>query len=366
MTTQEFPTLFKKGIDGRKRFWRILRTENSYLTEHGYVGGKTVTNHKRIDDAEGVIKKAKKLWDDKKSKEMYTESSDCTPSLHDVTTYRPMLAHEYSPSKLNFPCFVQPKLDGLRCMCFLLDGKPVMISRKGIPFEGCPHITQALSIVLKDHPHIVLDGELYSETLPFQMVAGLLKKKYLTEEDRTTIRQNIFFYCFDTVFTNDLSVSFQDRFVDTWRVVLGRSRTNTILRPIDTDLVNEHEIEDALRSFIQQGFEGIILRNRASVYKLGYRSHDLQKKKTMHEDEFEIVGFTSGEGRETDAVIWECKLPTNDTRFYVRPKGTLEDRKQMFKEASDHIGKPLTVIFQELQPSGVPRFPIGKCIRCDI
>lgn len=77
-------------------------------------------------------------------------------------------------------------------------------------------------------------------------------------------------------------------------------------------------------------------------------------------------GLLLEKDEKLNAVIWECKLPNKDTRFYVRLKGTLEERKQLFKEASEHIGKPLTVIFQELQPSGVPCFPIGKCILYDM
>jgi DNA ligase-1 len=47
----------------------------------------------------------------------------------------------------------------------------------------------------------------------------------------------------------------------------------------------------------------------------------------------------------------------------VRPKGTIEDRRDIFKKAQSYVGKKLTVKYQELTDDGIPRFPIGLAIR---
>jgi DNA ligase-1 len=90
----------------------------------------------------------------------------------------------------------------------------------------------------------------------------------------------------------------------------------------------------------------------------------LQKYKEFFENEYEICGFREAEGRDKGTVIWFCRLP-NDTGsvFSVRPRGTLEMRRTWFLKGDDYIGKKLTVIYQELSEYGVPRFPVGKCIR---
>ena len=49
--------------------------------------------------------------------------------------------------------------------------------------------------------------------------------------------------------------------------------------------------------------------------------------------------------------------------FSVRPKGTIEMRRDWFKNSKKYIGKKLTVIYQELSELGVPRFPVGKSVR---
>jgi DNA ligase-1 len=61
-------------------------------------------------------------------------------------------------------------------------------------------------------------------------------------------------------------------------------------------------------------------------------------------------------------VIWDCKTKNGDT-FAVRPRGTREIKRELFKNGDKYIGKELTVIFQEYTEYGIPRFPVGKDIR---
>ena len=35
---------------------------------------------------------------------------------------KPMLAHKYNPDKIQYPAYIQPKLDGVRCI-FTKDGE---------------------------------------------------------------------------------------------------------------------------------------------------------------------------------------------------------------------------------------------------
>jgi len=109
------------------------------------------------------------------------------------------------------------------------------------------------------------------------------------------------------------------------------------------------------------GYEGCILRNINGLYRTNYRSHDLQKYKEFIESEYEIVGFKEGDGRDKGTVIWICK--THDSTFSVRPRGSIEMRKELYENGNNYIGKKLTVIYQELSEMGIPRFPVGKSIR---
>ena len=94
---------------------------------------------------------------------------------------------------IKFPCFVQPKLDGLRCVSYATrtgnDAAVVLQSRTGAFFTGLPHIAAALRPYLSQHPNIVIDGELYTDQMPFEELAGLIKKKKITESDVALLKK---------------------------------------------------------------------------------------------------------------------------------------------------------------------------------
>ena len=75
-----------------------------------------------------------------------------------------------------------------------------------------------------------------------------------------------------------------------------------------------------------------------------------------------IVGFSEARGRDAGSVIWNCATKAGE-EFECRPIGTLEHRKELFRNADKHIGKLLTIKYQELSERGIPRFPSGKAIR---
>ena len=78
--------------------------------------------------------------------------------------------------------------------------------------------------------------------------------------------------------------------------------------------------------------------------------------------ECRIVGFKEGEGAEVGCVIWICE--TEDKKqFACRPRGTREERQELFATGAEHVGKMLTVRYQELTDDGLLRFPVGIAIR---
>ncbi|NDA57966.1 MAG: hypothetical protein EBX91_04075, partial [Actinobacteria bacterium] len=93
------------------------------------------------------------------------------------------------------------------------------------------------------------------------------------------------------------------------------------------------------------------------------RSANLQKYKLFQDREYTISNFTQGEGRDEGCIIFVCNTDSGHT-FSVRPRGTLQQRREWFKNGKNLINKPLTVRYQELFPdSDVPRFPVGICVR---
>jgi DNA ligase-1 len=104
-----------------------------------------------------------------------------------------------------------------------------------------------------------------------------------------------------------------------------------------------------------------MIRSKEGIYKHS-RSIDLLKYKEFQDDEYEVIGFEQGQGLEDGCVIWVCRTAEGKT-FHCRPRGSRESRCELFQQGANHIGKKLTVRFQELTDEGIPRFPVGISLR---
>jgi DNA ligase-1 len=253
-------------------------------------------------------------------------------------------------------------------------------SRTGAFFTGLPHIVAALRPYLSQHPSVVIDGELYTDQMPFEELAGLIKKKKITDSDVERLKK-VKYHVYDIYDHARANMPYSERLgllVDavrrcgcvandtlsaSGRILRSAVDAAAVVVLVRTEKVAElADFRRLFSEFVESGYEGIMLRNAEGVYRANYRSNDLQKYKEFMEDEYLITGYTQGEGRDAGAVIWYCE--TEDGKeFTVRPRGTMEQRRAWFNAGATYVGKKLTVIFQELTEEGKPRFPVGKAIR---
>ena len=194
--------------------------------------------------------------------------------------------------------------------------------------------------------------------MTFQELVGLVKKVKITNIDKDRLKL-IKYHVFDIV---DTTMKFNER-NNKLNKLIELGNFEYIVKVKSEIVNNREEIEIKHQEFVLEGYEGIIIRNTMSNYGLGIRSKDLQKKKDFITDEYEIVGHGDGNGKEKGCVIWTCKTK-EDRIFTVRPKGTHEERKELFIDSNKYIGKKLIVKFQELSSTDfIPRFPVGIGIR---
>ena len=273
---------------------------------------------------EKALKRAQTMWNN--------EHTKCNQVL-------PMLANKWDDRKkyISEPFYVQPKLDGVR----LLVSKDGGISRTGKIIPG----TEVLGEGLREGQYV--DGEAYDPNLTFEDLTSTFKTDPL----------KLKFYIFDFFDIKNIDMTFEER----WDVV--RTLSNPHYEYVETFDVKKHsDMEGYHKMFIQQGYEGTMIRDRDSVYEVGQRSNYLLKYKDFQTEEYEITGAKTGHGRDADAVVWVCKTE-NGQQFTVRPEGTIAQREEHYKNYKKYIGKMLTVRFQNLTALGVPRFPVGVCIR---
>ncbi len=458
---QSFPTLYAIDKNGKIKVWTaaVLQPVDKKLAAagyatsritHGYINGKrqealrdytTGKNIGRSNETTPLaqcISETQRKWTDKKEKEAYSETkpADFGEGYGDISggwcgdggddgggdgdtgPFLPMLAQTFNPADaiitgagaagagskkkkvITFPCFVQPKLDGLRCVSYAtrLPGgndatgavcEVALQSRTGAFFTGLPHIAAALRPYLSQHPSIVIDGELYTDQMPFEELAGLIKKKKITGSDVEQLKK-VKYHVYDIYDRMNDNMPYSERLgvlaaavrrcgcgcvandtvtASTAAARVLRSAATTTEEAAAVVILVRTEKVAALSDFrrlfsefVEAGYEGIMLRNAAGVYRANYRSNDLQKYKEFMEDEYRIIGFKEGEGRDAGAVIWVCET-ADGKEFTVRPRGTMEQRREWFNDGGSYIGKNLTVVYQELTEDGKPRFPVAKCVR---
>ena len=272
---------------------------------------------------------------------------------------KPMLAQSYDKhkKKLVYPCYTQPKLDGIRCLARRRGDVVTLYSRKGKVLDLVPHINEALLSLLEDGQ--CADGELYTYGWDFQKIISAIKK---TNENTPGIE----YWIYDLPNMQNRDEPFHERFsYDKVQSIVKAAGIDGCLVPVETPIVLSEEnlmmFEDR---YIKRGYEGSMARNKDSKYLFGYRSKDLLKVKRFLDNEYKIVGFTHGVSIESECLIFVCEIENGQT-FSVRPIGTHDERKAMYKNGASYVGKLLTVKYQELSNDGVPRFPVGLHVRED-
>jgi len=88
----------------------------------------------------------------------------------------------------------------------------------------------------------------------------------------------------------------------------------------------------------------------------------MMKYKEFKDEEVEIIGFEVGTGTEEGAIIYQVK-DEREKIFTVRPRGSVEERRKLYKNKEKLLGLKLTIRYQELSEYGVPRFPVAVAVR---
>ena len=373
MEGKAFPTLYKKNSKGKIQYWNISVLPNSdhsvgydICVAHGIEGGKeqeawdTILEGKNIGKVNETSPKQQALleaeakWVKQQDRKGYVQNKeDLDKDLRPGA--EAMLAHRYDkyPDKIEFPCYLQPKLDGHRCIAVVKDGKCELFSRQRKPITGLPHIVEAIEAM--GLQNIILDGELYNHAYKdnFEELTGFIRSQ--KPKPGYAVVQ---YHLYDVV----LEANYVDRLV-----VLGELQNlnkSDSLRFVTSKSVTKDSVVVLFKEYRAAGYEGAMLRNKNGHYE-GKRSYNLQKVKEFDDAEFPIVDVEEGRGAMKGHAIFVCETPEGKS-FKAKMKGPMEQLKVYFEQKQEYIGKIITVQFQEYSKDGIPRFPVAVRFREDV
>lgn len=372
----QHPTLYKRGAAANVMLqWSVWTDGDMLYTMHGQVGGRLTTspgNQKRPKNvghsnattgAQQAEAEAKAAWVKRLQRGGYRSTeAEARTYLHSV----PMLAHKYperlEAGKIDFPVYVQPKLDGLRVLAYRKDGKVVLQSRKLTFYTAPAHIIQGLAYHILPDSDAVLDGELYCHGLSLGEINSYAKKAHGMD----TLRLQ--FHVYDVTRLSEQGQR-QDARTTALNDHFAQCPAGDYIKHVPTFVAeNDGDVQRINAQSVAEGFEGSIIRTIDHPYEFDTRSHGLLKLKDFMEEEFEIIDVARGSGKAENWPVFTCANPkgTREKTFSVLPKGTDSVKRRMLDKGVELIGKKLTVRFHNWTGHMQPEHPRGITIREDI
>ena len=289
-----------------------------------------------------------------------------------------MLAYPVSNKPIDYSrkVFIQPKLDGVRCLIQyenrpietndlsgqLTENVVVAYSRTGKEWKNIDHILKELGPFFETHPDVVLDGELYNHDLRdnFEKIISCVRKTKPTEEHRAESKKLVQFHCYDVILEGlcNHQLDFDTR--NEWINL-------NVPIAISFKIVETHEIHAEKymlanhSNFMDAGYEG-------SIVRLNYRyenkrSHNLRKIKDFQDAEATIIDWVEGKGKRKGTIGKFVGEDSEGTIFGMPVMDKFEYLQDNFEEMKTWVGREATFKYFERTKANSYRFPLFKAIR---
>jgi bifunctional non-homologous end joining protein LigD len=263
------------------------------------------------------------------------------PWKDDPATLRPMLATLAEPPLKGAGLIYEPKYDGIRALVHLAPGKPRPAVRiwsrlgndKTAQFPAVVRALEPLARRLK--APLLIDGEIVAldddgRPAGFQRLQGRIHVKGAREVDALDRSQPTALIAFDLL--RDGEDDLRGRPLTERRARLER-RLGRCLS--DTLRLSEQAAGDgrALHErAVEEGWEGLIVKEAASPYQTGRRSPAWRKLKLLNQEEFVVGGWTEPRNTRSrfGALLLGTRANASDGKLvYVGHTGTGFDQKEL-------------------------------------
>jgi len=356
----QLETLYKTATSGATQVLNMEITGDTYTRTWGQLDGKqqtkaTTASPKNIGRAnettaeEQAIIEAKAVWV-KKQKANYS-TSIAAPVVIEL----PMKVNVYQKhkKKVVFPCYISPKLNGVNAE-YRLDrtGTLSLLSRGGEQYPIPSHQIEGVMATMAAMGVTRLNGEMYSHGQHLQDIMAATKK-------HNELTKDLVFNTFDLPTVKESYSTRASRLTS----FIPAKDTGVAIVPIAT-ADSHQDIEDAYNYAMDNGYEGIVIRNADTKYEYNTRSLTTLKYKKTQDAEFEVKSFDIDKNGHP---VFHCYINSNHTgansTFKVKPKGTDDERLEIAANAKSYIGKWIKVAYECFSKAGTPLKPVGICFR---
>lgn len=254
-----------------------------------------------------------------------------------------------SPNKeigrIQFPCFAQTKMDGMRGVIVKRDGRVTVFSRNG---NTMTKLDKHFEEILKSVDNVVVDGELTvvdsdGKLLDRKTGNGILNKtvvETVSDEEVSRVR----FTAWDLI-----DVCNFDKGVDNMTGVerLAKLRAipkHPLFEVVKTfEIANMEEAQDLFKKQLADGQEGIILKNNNHIWE-DKRSKQCVKMKEVIEMDLKITGVVEGTGKAS-GMCGAIEVENGDGSIKSNVGTGMDDatRQDIWSRKADLVGTIVTV-----------------------
>ena len=280
---------------------------------------------------------------------------------------KPMLAYPVSDKPINYKdkIFMQPKLDGVRCVIQYdvpkdqphFSGVVTAYSRTGKEWKNINHILKELKPFFIEHPNVILDGELYNHDLRdnFEKIISLVRKSKPTDQDRLEAEKLTQFHCYDII---DETMLYHDRQQFIYQNV---PQKNCVLHVDTNQVFSEDQAKQVHEQCLNDGYEGSILRTNDNY--ACKRSHNLRKFKDFSDTEATITSWVEGKGKRVGTIGKFMAIDADGNEFGMPVMDKFKYLQDNFKLMQGYVGKTATFTYFERTKANSYRHPLFKAIR---
>ena len=365
-------TLYGKGSDGKLLVWNIYTEEDKYIVKFGKLGGKiqdkvTVCKPKNLGKANATTAEQQAIVEMearivKQRKKGYYDTKEEALDHVEMNPMKLAAWKEHS-HKVCYPCYISPKLDGMR---YMVDIEGMGVSKQGESISLPEHIqkdVESIKSSLSDR-FKGLDGEVYAGIaskggLSLQRIISAFRK-----ENPDTPKLN--YYIYDIPDSTEPYSQRLEAMKEISDIIDNLGLKNVVVLQHEY-VFSKTEVEDVFNGYVAEGYEGAVVRNAKGLYEFGKRSYNAQKLKSRQTTEAKVLSVEEDKNSQglltcqlENGIIFKClMLKESDPEINLR----------LYENAVNIVGKHIEVEFEEYSDvksdttGGVPTKPVGLRVR---
>lgn len=325
-------------------------------------------------------KKDKGCREVEKDPEEYTESELNNILGTTVTSQdgvpKPMLAKQVdkvtNTKIFDKEWYASRKIDGLRALIYMgEDGELHTASRGAMNYDAAMYEILSNPILIeifKENKGLIMDGEAYHHGFSLQQLNSIARTQ------KTAVDYGVLqFYWYDIVDTNstfDERWAYMQDIKDKYNLSFDPERIfkrdELRIQFVPQQLISGYDNMLKLHNqFVEEGWEGLVIRDPDVVYRPNGRTNDMIKIKVYKSEDFLVTGYELGL-RGSEDMVFICET-ADGKEFKAKPLGDRLQKEEYVENFDSlykgHVGECKFFYYSD---DGVPLQPCFKAFRDDL